>query len=58
MCCSFCEEPVRSVTLGLAALGIATLIRGGVNLWRWHVSAPSEQACCPPSSIAVTGQIP
>jgi hypothetical protein len=28
MCCILCEEPVRSITFGLAALGVVTLVNG------------------------------
>ena len=27
MCCSLCEEPVRSLTLGLAAVGVVAVVR-------------------------------
>jgi hypothetical protein len=32
MCCILCEEPVRSITLGLAAAGIVTVVRGARRL--------------------------
>jgi hypothetical protein len=28
MCCIFCEEPVRSITIGLAAIGLVCVING------------------------------
>jgi hypothetical protein len=28
MCCILCEEPVRSVTFGLAAMGIVAIVNG------------------------------
>jgi hypothetical protein len=28
MCCILCEEPVRSITFGLAALGIVAVVNG------------------------------
>ena len=28
MCCILCEEPVRSITLGLAAIGIVVVVNG------------------------------
>jgi hypothetical protein len=27
MCCILCEEPVRSLTIGLAAVGLVTIVR-------------------------------
>ena len=27
MCCILCEEPIRSLTFGLAAVGVVTIIR-------------------------------
>ena len=27
MCCILCEEPVRSLTIGLAAIGVVTVVR-------------------------------
>jgi hypothetical protein len=32
MCCIFCEEPVRSITVGLAAVGVVCLINGARKL--------------------------
>jgi hypothetical protein len=28
MCCILCEEPVRSITFGLAAVGIVAIVNG------------------------------
>ena len=28
MCCILCEEPVRSITFGLAAVGVVTIVNG------------------------------
>jgi len=32
MCCVFCEEPVRSITVGLAAVGVVYLINSARTL--------------------------
>jgi hypothetical protein len=28
MCCILCEEPVRSITFGLAAVGVVAIVNG------------------------------
>ena len=42
MCCILCEEPVRSITLGLAAAGIVGVIRGVRKLLPRH--APTAES--------------
>jgi hypothetical protein len=42
MCCIFCEEPVRSITLGLAAVGLVCVINAARKLVKPQPSAASS----------------
>jgi hypothetical protein len=54
MCCSLCEEPVRSALFGLAAVGAVAIVRTAQKALKDSKSA--EQA--PDESAAVTGETP
>lgn len=45
MCCTLCEEPVRSITFGLAAVGIVAIVNGTRKLMaRGTESEQAERA--------------
>jgi hypothetical protein len=45
MSCILCEEPVRSVTLGLAAIGVVTIFRTVQKWFRgWRRAAVTDGA--------------
>ena len=46
MCCVFCEEPVRSITVGLAAVGVVCLINGARKFLKSHSSDQASAGEC------------
>lgn len=60
MSCILCEEPVRSVTIGLAAVGLVTIVRTaqkGLTSLRRNASA-DIQVDVAPVPAAVTDDTP
>jgi hypothetical protein len=43
MCCILCEEPVRTITFGLAAVGIVAIVNGTRKLLTRESEASREE---------------
>jgi hypothetical protein len=59
MCCILCEEPVRSITFGLAALGVVTLVNGARKILanRSETSATVSDANAMSDPASVTADV-
>jgi hypothetical protein len=53
MCCIFCEEPVRSVILSLAAVGVVAVIRLVRTRMASHASGDAAQSSQDSEALAV-----
>lgn len=60
MCCILCEEPVRSITFGLAALGVVALVNGTRKMIanRSDASASASDAQALSDPVTVTTDSP
>ena len=61
MCCILCEEPVRSLTIGLAAVGLVTIVRTvqkSLKSSQNQASADAANAATAPTPAAIPDEVP
>lgn len=58
MCCILCEEPVRSLTIGLAAVGLVTIVRTVQKSLKSSQDKASADTNAEPAATAAPVAIP